>query len=116
MLMNKKIIILLALCFISSFFLFLSAFHEKDKKTKKTKIRTVVATMQTPVQRLYFTGTLLPISTFPVISLFSGNVSSVDFSYGQRVVKDQKLLVIESKPLAETYRKAISDFLTKKQD
>ena len=113
--MNKKIIILLSWALIFSSFVFLSACHEKDKKNKKNKMQTVVATMQTPVQRLYFTGTLFPIATFPVISLFSGNVSSVDFNYGERVTKDQKLLVIQSKPLADNYRKAISDFLQKKQ-
>lgn len=103
--------------------LWLSACHndnhnDNDNKSsaKAQKTQTIVAKLETPVQKLYFTGTLSPIKTFPVISNIEGNVSEIYFSYGERIEAGQKILMLESKPLADSYRKDVQDYLQKKQE
>ncbi len=93
----------------------LSACHHKNKSDQAQKTHIVVAKLETPIQRLYFTGTLAPINTSYVLSPVAGNISALYFSYGGHVEKSQKILMIDSKQLAENYRKAISTFIQKKQ-
>lgn len=103
-------IFLLFLCI----FLLTACDHE-NKKNKVQKTRVIVATLKTPVKKLYFTGTLLPITTNSVISPVGGNISAIHFAYGERVQDGQVLLVIDSRELSKTYREAVSDYLKKKQ-
>src|SRR3990167_6884747 len=105
-----RIIILLLSCVF-----LLTACDQKNKKNKIQKTQIIVAKLETPVKKLYFTGDLFPISTSAVISPVGGNISAIDFTYGERVKDGQKLLIIDSKPLSDSYRKAVNDFLTKKQ-
>ncbi len=97
---------------------FLIASCDKTKKNKTSasnKTHIIVATQKSPVQKLYFTGTLLPISTTAVISNVAGIITEMDFNYGEKIQSGQKLMVLDSKPLAEKYKKAVNDFLQKKQ-
>lgn len=90
--------------------------HSKEKsKHPKQKEQIVVAQSKASVQRLYFTGTLAPITTVAVVSPVAGNISELYFTYGEHIKEKEKLLVIESKPLSDDYRKAVTDFLQKKQ-
>lgn len=88
--------------------------HGDHKKTKE-KTNIIVAREQTPIQRLYFTGSLSPIQTIPVISPVAGNIVKREFEYGERVDKGKVLFVIDSKSLADDYHKDVSDFIQKKQ-
>ncbi len=101
--------------FILTFVLWLSGCDKKDKSESPQQKQIIVAKLETPVQKLYFTGTLAPISKLTVVSQFAGNISTLDFTYGERIEAGRKLLVIDSKPLADSYRKAVNDFLQKKQ-
>lgn len=94
-------------------FVVMSSCEAKSKSAKKTHI--IVAKLETPVQQLYFTGTLNPIKTLPVVSPVAGNIVSMNFTYGERIQNNQLLFVISSSALAESYRKAINDYLQKKQ-
>ena len=98
-----------------TFAIFVAGCHGSDKKKLAEKEQIVVAKMQTPVQRLYFTGSLSPIATMPVVSPVDGNIVSRNFEYGERVEQGRELFVIDSKTLAENYRKAVNDFIQKKQ-
>lgn len=95
--------------------LLLSACHHKNTSNHAEKKIIVVTVSKTPVQRLYFSGALAPISVTPVISAVAGNITSLHFTYGSQVKQSQLLLVIDSKQLSQSYRKAISDYLQKKQ-
>lgn len=106
---TKKYLPLLLLCAV-----FLSGCHSDHKKVKE-KTTIIVAREQTPIQRLYFTGSLSPIQTIPVISPVAGNIVKRDFEYGERVEKDKVLFKIDSKTLADDYHKDVSDFIQKKQ-
>lgn len=106
----KTGILLILMCVLT-----LSACHSKDKSKQANQLKTVIAKIQTPVQRLYFTGTLSPINTIAVVSPVEGNITELYFTYGEHIGANEKLLVIESKPLADSYRKAVTDFLQKKQ-
>lgn len=86
---------------------------EKNKQAHKTKM--VVAKLQAPVQKLYFTGTLLPISTTAVISPVEGTVTQTFFTHGEKITQNQRLFMIDSRPLADQYRKSVSSFLQSKQ-
>lgn len=86
---------------------------EKNKNTHKTK--TVVAKLQAPIQKLYFTGMLSPLSTTAVISPVDGTVTKTFFTYGEKIAQNQPLFMIDSNPLSERYRKTVSDFFQKKQ-
>jgi len=88
-----------------------------DKEEKKNKVneKVIVAKLSTPEQRLYYSSTLAPISTVPVVTPVAGTVAQVFFSYGGKVKKGVNLFRLSSQQLAENYRKAVSDFLQKKQ-
>lgn len=93
----------------------LSACHDKNKSEQVKKTHIIVAKEETPVKKLYYTGALNPIQTLGVVTPVAGNIVSIDFNYGERVKKGQVLLIIHSRPLAENYQKAITDFIHKKQ-
>jgi HlyD family secretion protein len=93
----------------------LSACHHKNASNDIQNKTIVIAASKAPVQRLYFSGTLAPISVTPVISAVAGNITALHFTYGSQVKQSQQLLVIDSKQLSQRYRKAISDYLQKKQ-
>lgn len=92
-----------------------TACHHKDKSHAAVKMQIIVAKLDTPVQRLYYSGTLLPIETVGVEAPVAGNITDVGFTYGDRVTKGQVLLVLHSRQLADSYRKTVNDFLHKKQ-
>ena len=99
---------------IGSIFL-LSSCHHHNKSSEKNTVKIIVAKDSAPIQRLYFAGTLAPISTSAVVSPAAGNVVTLDFTYGEKIEAGQRLVVIDSKILADQYRKAVSDYLQKKQ-
>lgn len=92
-----------------------TACHHKEKSKNTAKKQIIVAKFDTPVQRLYYSGTLLPIETVGVEAPVAGNITDVGFTYGDRVTKGQMLLVLHSRQLADNYRKTVNDFLHKKQ-
>lgn len=82
--------------------------HEK-------KLLVITAIKKPYVTHLYFDGTLKPIKTTAVLSPVNGRIDQLNFHYGQRVKAGEKLLVIHSPKLADSYRKAVTDFLQSKQ-
>ena len=113
--MKKKYVRVSIIVFLSGIFC-LTSCHDHQKKTAAAQTQIIVAKMQTPVSRLYYSGTLLPIENTIVESEVAGIIKKVNFSYGERIVAGEKLIVISSKPLADDYRKAVNDFLKAKQD
>lgn len=108
--MKKAVISLICICLAVCC---LAGCHKQQKPKKSEQI--VTAKLQTPVQRLYYSGTLSPISATPVVSPVAGVVSKLYFSYGAKVVKGEKLLVIDSKSLASKYHSTVKAFLQAKQ-
>lgn len=106
---KKIIILILTVLIIAS----ISSCDGKSKPAPKKQI--IVAKLETPVQKLFFSGTLDPIQTLPVVSPVAGNIISMHFTYGQRIQDNQLLFVISSSALAANYRKGINDYLQKKQ-
>lgn len=113
--MRKKIITWIVFSIFAAFVVMaMTSCKGKEKKQSTKKQTVIVAKLKTPVTRLFFTGSLLPIDTIEVTSPVEGRVSKLKFSYGQEVKKNQLLVVLSSKTLAENFRKAVSDFLQKK--
>lgn len=106
----KRILILI---FLLLNIIGINSCEAKSKSVKKTHI--IVAKLETPVQKLYFTGTLDPIQTLPVVSQIAGDVVSMHFTYGERIQNNQLLFVLSSSALADSYRKTINNYLQKKQ-
>lgn len=98
---------------ITSLLLVSACDHKKKPVQAGTTI--VIAKEQQPVQQLFFSGALAPISSVAVESPVNGIVSTMGFTYGERVTMGQPLFTLVSHELAENYRKAISDYLQKKQ-
>lgn len=90
----------------------MSASNAKSKPAQKTHI--VIAQLQTPVLKLYFSGVLDPIQTLPIVSPVAGNIVLMNFTYGEKIKANQLLFEITSSELASSYRKAINDYLQKK--
>lgn len=107
--MMKKIV------YIFMFLFLFSGCSNKDDAVKSApKPTIVVAKLQSPVLQLYFTGTLQPLETIPVLSPVDGQVTSLLFSYGEQIKKDKLLVRIGSTQLADKYRKSVGDYLQKK--
>ncbi len=86
---------------------------KKNQGTKKTQI--VIANPKTLIVPLHFSGTLLPLNSYAVLSPTDARVTAIMFSYGQQVQKNQPLVKIDATKVAEDYRKAVSEYLEKKQ-
>ncbi len=82
-------------------------------RTKKTEI--IVAQQKTLITPLHFSGTLLPLYSYAVLSPTDARVTTVLFTYGQQITKGQILVKVDATKIAEDYRKAVSDYLEKKQ-
>ncbi len=85
-----------------------------EKKPVKVKERVVVATEHKPVKHLYFSGTIQPINTVSVLSPVDGRIEQLNFKFGQGVKKDQLLAIVNSLKLMDSFRSAVSSFLSKK--
>lgn len=110
--MKIIIFVLIVLCL----FALLNTIY-RNKKHKKVEKHTqiIVAKMETPVTKLFFSGTLQPITTIPVVSPIDGRVEKIEFEYGSSVTKGKRLLTLNSTQLAEQFQQAVSDFLQKKE-
>lgn len=87
--------------------------EKKQSQTKTTHI--ITAKLKVPVKRYYFTGVLNPIEVRPVVAPVQGNIAHMNFEYGSWVKKGDTIVTIDSHTLAQDFRKAISDYLQKKQ-
>lgn len=112
--MEKKFIKLFSFLFLVILFCFLLSCQKEKAQQEKKKETIVVAKMHTPVKRLFFHGTLMPIDNIPVVSPVDGRLAEIKFVYGEEVIKGQLLARINSEQLADDYRKAVSDYLQKK--
>ncbi len=109
MYMRTKTILIFILLLLNM--LGIAASEAESKHAEKTHI--VVAKLETPVLKLYFSGVLDPIQTLPVVSPVAGNIVVMNFTYGDRVKNNQLLFEVTSSELASYYRKAINDYLQK---
>lgn len=116
--MKKKVFTKIRLVFVlvltAAIAFILVSCKAKENNDDKKQAKVVVAKIQTPITRLYFTGSLTPIATIPVMSPVDGRLQEIQFDYGAAVKKDQVLVVLSSKTLADNFRKAVADFLQKK--
>lgn len=83
-----------------------------SKPVKKSHV--IVAKLETPILKLFFSGMLNPIQTLPVVSPVAGNIVTMNFTYGEKIQENQLLFEVMSSELAGNYRKAINDYLQKK--
>ncbi|MCW5588531.1 MAG: efflux RND transporter periplasmic adaptor subunit [Legionellales bacterium] len=81
-------------------------------KSISTNIYTVSARDQ--VTPLYFTGTIAPLEIVNIASPVDGNVKKLYFRYGERVKKNQELLLLQSDKLMTDYQTALTSFLEAK--
>lgn len=93
---------------------FMHACHKGSAADKNAK--TFIVKEEPISTSLYFPGTLAPISTVPVTSPVDGHIAHLRFTYGLRVKKGQELLAIASDRTAESYQKAITEYLQRKSD
>lgn len=98
--------------FLIIIFSLTSCHHDTQKKNEKI----ITVQINHAPKKLFYSGMLLPIQNYPVVSPVDGNITILGFSYGDFVQKDQVLLTINSNTLSETYRKDVSDYLEKKQN
>ena len=89
---------------------------QDNSQTKKgaKKVTIITAKKQAIIKDLYFSGVLEPIKTIPVLSPVQGRVVKLHFKYGQHINKNQHLVKLSSTQLATDYRKAIQNYLQKK--
>lgn len=106
----KKTVLLIGFCVLG----FLLVGCSSKKKTEKVKETIVVAKMQTPVKHLYFAGTIQPVKTVSVLSPVDGRIQQLNFKFGQNVKKSQLLAIVNSLKLMDSFRGAVSSFLSKK--
>lgn len=86
--------------------------HRKEADAKKQTV--IVAKAERLITPLSFNAVLNPIGTVKVISPVDGKVKTLQFSYGAKVKKGQRLLVLTSKALTDKYRSVINDYFQKK--
>ncbi len=111
---RKKILYLLGAAIVIGTALLLGC-KSKTSATKPTAhITTVTAKLQTQVTRLYYKGSLSPLTSTSVLSPVEGNITKLFFKYGAFVKKDQTLVLIDSTKLADDYREAITKYLQAK--
>ena len=85
-----------------------------DTASNAGKVITVKA--QTIKTVLNYNGTLLPISSVPVLSPIDGTVTAMHFHFGADIKKGEPLFTLDSSTLEKNYRDAIKSFLQAKQD
>lgn len=107
----KKLKAVLTIIFLVAI---LAGCQDQSKPAAQKKERVVVAKLRTPVQRLYYSGVLEPITMRSILSPVAGRVAKINFTYGQPITEGQTLFQIDSTELAQDYRKSISDYLQKK--
>lgn len=112
--MRRHFFSILACGVFSLLFLIPSGCSKKTQNPSKN-FTVVVATPQTAATALHFSGILAPLQTQPVFSPLNAHVNHIFFQYGQFIARGQILLTIDAINLANDYRKAVSDFLEKKQ-
>tara|TARA_R110000868_G_scaffold158036_4_gene385927 strand:- start:93847 stop:95046 length:1200 start_codon:yes stop_codon:yes gene_type:complete len=111
--MRRVFIVLLAVLLLTSC---------GDHKTKAPQAKKVapkqpsVLTIhsKTSAQALYFAGNVSPLKVYSVTSPVDGLVSTMGFSFGQEVKKDQFLLEINSDKIEKTFRDAVTGYLKAK--
>ncbi len=108
----KRLLLLIGLSVASLVLLGCSS----KKESAKVKETIVVATKQVPIKHLYFSGVIQPIKTVSVLSPVDGTIEKLNFVYGQNVKKGQLLAVVNSLKLMDTFREAVSSFLSKKTE
>lgn len=93
---------------------FLVACDRTETKQHKSAEKIIVVTQQKNVTTLYYSGTLQPIRTIPVLSRVDGVVGKMNIKYGEYVEKGQILIYINSSRIADDFHKAVTDYLEKK--
>ncbi len=92
----------------------ISSCDKKEKAKKQTTLKVITVEPKATVKRLYYTGKLEPIKNIAVFSPVDGRVHKLFFIYGESVKEGQELVTINSSKLVDSYRQAVSDYLTKK--
>jgi HlyD family secretion protein len=109
--MKKHLLFYTLIIFISC--ALLTACHQQQKKVGKQQ--TITVKKQAASKTLYFSGTINPLSTTPVLSPAEGVATKQFFEFGQPIKKGQKLITISSAKQQTDYQSAITDFIKAKQ-
>ena len=81
---------------------------------KKESHRVLTVKKEQSSSHLYYNAAIAPISTTRVVSPVDGRIAHLYFSYGDEIKAGQKIVDIDSSKLAESFRSAISGYLTQK--
>lgn len=79
--------------------------HEQLITVKKNSI----------VKPLFFSGIINPINTTSVTSPSEGVISKLNFVFGDKVEKDQVMLILDSSAVEKDYQNALTDYLRAKE-
>ncbi len=91
------------------------ACHSQQKQNKNTQYKILKITPLPTSKTLYFSGSILPVKTIPVVSTADGMISKINFIYGRLVKKGQLLFVIQSEKQQTDYQNALTKYLQAKQ-
>lgn len=105
---------LIAISVIGVVLLGLVACDQSDKKVEKKPQHVISVKKESYTTRLSFTGKLKPIQLISVLSPVDGRVATLTFDYGGHVKRGDRLLTINSPQLADDFKKAVNDYLQKK--
>lgn len=112
---NKFKRTMLVVCGLLAGILLCTAGCSKKTENKSANSTIMTARAKSTVTSLYFKGTLGPLISQSVLSPLDGRITHVLFQYGQQIQKDQPLITLDATKLSEDFRKAVTDFLQKKQ-
>lgn len=88
----------------------------QSKQQKPVSHQKVVTVSEKPsVKRLFYGGSIRPITVNTITSPVDGEVSEINFSYGQIVHKGQLLVKISSNKLQNEFHEAVSSYLKNKE-
>lgn len=106
---------LILICISSLILVACSGSSSNNSQKVKKKQQTLIIKKSKQITSLYFNGIISPIETNAVTSPLSGNIVSINFSYGQRVEKGDLLVQLKSSTLDKSYQAAVSGYLTAKE-
>lgn len=90
-------------------------FQKKQKKGNADGYKVLTISPLPTSKTLYFSGSILPVKTIPIVAPADGLITQLNFIYGQIVKEGQLLFVIKSIKQQSDYQDALTKYLTAKQ-
>lgn len=110
MAMNKKIIYVLLLCFVT---IFINACSE-DKSKELQKPTTLEVKPTSLHKKLFFTGVIQPIRESSLTNPANASIEILKYRYGQKVQKGDLVMTLSSPDLQRQYNDTLTEYLKAK--